>query len=357
MIYLVAFAFVLGILIFVHELGHFLVAKLSGVKVLKFSLGFGPKLIGTKIGDTEYMISAFPLGGYVKLLGDNPREKVVKKEQTRAFLHQPVPKRMAIVAAGPLSNFLLAVFIFSLVLWIGIPQPSSMVGGVTEGTPAHQARIQPGDRIIEINGTEITYWSDLLTVIPKSEGRELQLTIQRGEKVFTVGVTPRAVTVQNIFGEEKKTYQIGIMQSEDTVIIREPFLQALGTGFYQTWFVTKLTVVSIAKIIQRVIPAKKALGGPILIAQMAGKQAQEGFLALLFFTAALSVNLGIINLFPIPILDGGHILFLSIESIIGRPLSVRKMEVAQQIGLIILILLMAFIFYNDIMRLLPQGAK
>jgi len=357
MIYIVALAFVLGILIFFHELGHFLVAKLSGVKVLKFSLGFGPKLIGTKIGDTDYMISAFPLGGYVKLLGDNPREKVAKKEEKRAFLHQPVRKRMAIVAAGPLANFFLAVFIFSLLVWIGIPQPSSVVGGVTEGAPAHQVGIKPGDKIVKINDHEITYWSDLLVSIPKSEGRELRLTIQRGDKVFTVGVTPRAVTVKNIFGEEKKTYQIGIMQSEDMVIIQEPFLKALGTGFYQTWLVTKLTVVSIAKIIQRVIPAKKALGGPILIAQMAGQQAQEGFLYLLFFTAALSVNLAIINLFPIPILDGGHILFLSIESIIGRPLSVKKLELAQQIGLIIIILLMVFIFYNDIMRLLPQGAK
>ena len=201
MIYILAIAFVLGILIFVHELGHFLVAKLSGVMVLKFSLGFGPKLIGKRIGDTDYMISAFPLGGYVKLFGDNPREKVAKKEERSSFLHQSVPKRMAIVAAGPLANFFLAVFIFSLLLWIGVPQPSSVVGGVSEGTPAHQVGIQPGDKIVQVNDNKITYWSDLLVSIPKSEGRELQMTIQRGKKIFTVGITPRAVTVQNIFGE------------------------------------------------------------------------------------------------------------------------------------------------------------
>jgi regulator of sigma E protease len=170
-------------------------------------------------------------------------------------------------------------------------------------------------------------------------------------------VTPQAVMGKNIFGEEVQTYQIGITASDEFIIKREPVYKAVGMGFAQTWFITKLTAVSLIKIIQRVIPAKKALGGPILIAQMAGKQAQQGFLNLIFFTAVLSINLCIINLFPIPILDGGHLLFMTIEAIIRRPLSVKKLEIAQQIGLIIIILLMAFIFYNDIMRLLPQGAK
>jgi regulator of sigma E protease len=358
MIYILAFLWVLGILIFVHEFGHFLVAKLVGVKVLKFSLGFGPKLIGTQIGETEYQISAFPLGGYVKPLGDNPREKVRKDEKTRAFIHQPVPKRMAIILAGPLANYLLAIVIFCLLYSImGIPQSPPLVGKVVDGSPAQKAGIQSGDLIIQVGEVKIAQWADLPPVITKGQGRNLRLIVRRGEKVIPLRVTPQAATAKNIFGEEIKTYQIGIIASGEFVLKPVPVYSAVGMAFSQTWVVTKLTVVSIVKVIQRVIPAKQALGGPILIAQMAGKQAQEGFLSLIFFTAIISINLGIINLFPIPILDGGHLFFLSIESIIGRPLSVKKLELAQQIGLIIIILLMAFIFYNDIMRILPQGAK
>jgi regulator of sigma E protease len=358
MIYILAFLWVLGILIFIHEFGHFLVAKLVGVKVLKFSLGFGPKLIGTQIGETEYQISAFPLGGYVKPLGDNPREKVRKDERARAFIHQPVPKRMAIILAGPLANFLLAIVIFCLLYSImGIPQSPPLVGKVVNGSPAQKAGIQSGDLIVQVDEVKIAQWADLPPVITKSQGRNLQLIVRRGERVVPLRVTPQAATAKNIFGEEIKTYQIGIIASGEFVLKRVPVYSAVGTAFSQTWFITKLTVVSIVKVIQRVIPAKQALGGPILIAQMAGKQAQEGFLSLIFFTAIISINLGIINLFPIPILDGGHLLFLTIESIIGRPLSVKKLELAQQIGLIIIVLLMAFIFYNDIMRILPQGAK
>jgi len=358
MIYILAFLWVLGILIFIHEFGHFLVAKLTGVKVLKFSLGFGPKLIGTKIGETEYQISAFPLGGYVKPLGDNPREKVRKEEKARAFIHQPVLKRMAIILAGPLANFLLAIVIFCLLYSImGIPQSPPLVGKVVAGSPAQKARIQSGDLIVQVDEVKIAQWADLPPVITKSKGRNLQFIVRRGKKVIPLRITPQAATAKNIFGEEIKTYQIGIIASGEFALKRVPVDNAIGMAFSQTWFITKLTVVSIVKVIQRVIPAKQALGGPILIAQMAGKQAQEGFLSLIFFTAIISINLGIINLFPIPILDGGHLLFLTIESVIGRPLSVKKLELAQQIGLIIIVLLMAFIFYNDIMRILPQGAK
>ncbi len=356
MIYILAFLWVLGILIFIHELGHFLVAKLGGVKVLKFSLGFGPKLISKKIGETEYMISALPLGGYVKLLGDDPGEKIAKGDEKRTFRYQPVRKRMAIVIAGPLANLLFAAFIFSLLFCVGIPQLSPVVGEVADGFPAKKAGVRPGDVILKVNEDDITQWFDLLSVIPKSEGMELQLTVQREGKFIKIRVTPQVVTVKNIFGEEIRTYQIGIVPSGETVLKRDPVHKAFGKGLYQTWYISKLVVVSIVKIIKRVIPAK-TMGGPILIAQMAGERAQEGFLSLIFFTAVLSINLGILNLFPIPILDGGHLLFLTLESIIGRPLSVKKLELAQQIGLIIIIMLMVFVFYNDIVRILPQGVK
>jgi regulator of sigma E protease len=351
MIYILAFLWVLGILIFIHEFGHFLVAKLAGVKVLKFSLGFGPRIIGTKIGETEYQISALPLGGYVKPLGDNPREKVSKEEKARAFIYQSVPKRMAIVLAGPLANFLLAIFIFCLVYGImGIPQSPPVVGKVMDGSPAQKAGIQSGDMIIQVDAVKITQWADLPSVITESKGRNLHLTVRRGGKVIPLRITPQAATTKNIFGEEVKTYQIGIISSGEFVLKQVPVYSAIGMAFTQTWLVTKLTVVSIVKVIQRAIPAKQALGGPILIAQMAGQQAQEGFLSLIFFTAIISINLGILNLFPIPVLDGGHLFFLSIEAIRRRPLSMRKMEVIQQIGLTIILLLFLYIIFNDLER-------
>lgn len=354
MVYFVAFIVVLGVLIFIHEFGHFIAAKLSGVKVLKFSLGFGPKLIGARMGGTEYMISALPLGGYVKLFGDDPKEEIPEEEQRHSFLHQSVSKRMAIVAAGPLANLLFAALVFSGLFMVGIPQLSPVVGKLIDGYPAQEVGIQAGDRIISIDGHEVTQWADLLSIIPKSGGKALDITLRRDDRVLRVQVVPRAVTGKTIFGEEKKTYHIGIVPADQMVVTRESVPRAFVQGVVQTWYVSKLVVVSIVKMIQRVIPAK-TIGGPIMIAQMAGKQAQEGLLSFAFFTAVLSINLGILNLIPIPILDGGHLLFLTLESIIRRPLSTKKMEVAQQIGLIIIILLMALAFYNDIMRIIPQG--
>jgi regulator of sigma E protease len=364
---ILAIIWVIGILVFIHELGHFLVAKLSGVKVLTFSLGFGPKLIGKRIGETEYRISALPLGGYVRPLGDNPREKVPKGEEKRAFLQQSVTKRMAIAAAGPLANFFLAVLIYSLVFSIGIPIPvnTPVVGEVAAGFPAQKAGVQPGDVILKVDEEEITQWVDLPSIIPKSEGKEIQLTIKRGKEVITIRVTPRTVIEKNDFsGEEVKTYQIGIAPTKE--IKREPVYRSIGLGFYQTWYITKETIVFVVKIITGKEKVKKAIGGPILIGKIVAMQAHEGFLNLLLITAFISINLGILNLFPIPILDGGHLLFLTIEAIRRRPLSVRKMEVIQQIGLMVILLLMIYVVFNDlervgfmkfIMKFFSPGAK
>jgi regulator of sigma E protease len=340
-----------GILVFIHEFGHFVVAKLSGVKVLTFSLGFGPKLIGKQIGETEYRISALPLGGYVRLFGDNPREKVAKKEEKRAFLHQSVPKRMAIIVAGSLANLLLAVFVFSILyLAVGIPQSSPVVGTVMEESPAQKAGMRPGDLILNVNDEKITQWDDLPEAIQTSGGRAIQLTIKRGKEIIAMRVTPQVVTDTSRGAEIR--YQIGIAPQ----IKRDP-IHAIGRGFYQTWHLTKSVIVFIAKLIGG-SESIKEIGGPILIAKVVGQQAQKGFLNFLVITAIISVNLGIINLFPIPLLDGGHFLFLILEAIRRKPLSVRQMEVVQQIGFIIIILLIVFIFYNDIINhLLPQGAK
>jgi regulator of sigma E protease len=340
LITILAIIWVLAILIFFHEMGHLLIAKLAGVKVLKFSLGFGPKIIGTKIGETEYQIAALPLGGYVKPLGENPREK------------------MAIVLAGPLANFLLAVVLFTLIYIVGfsVPLNTPVIGKVRDGFPALEAGVKPGDLIVRVNEMEIKQWLDLPSVIRKSGGKEIHLTIKRGEATVKIKVTPRTIIEKNpVSGQEEKTYQIGIEPS--WVMKRESASKSIGIGFAQTWSLTKQIIVFVVKIISGKEKVSKNLGGPITIARIAGQQAQEGLLNLVFFTAFISINLGILNLFPIPVLDGGHVFFLILEAIRRKPLSVRQMELIQQIGLIIIILLIVFAFYTDIMRILPQGAK
>ena len=345
---------VLGILVFVHELGHFLLAKRLGVGVLTFSLGFGPKLIGKKIGETQYQISAFPLGGFVKLIGENPEEEVKEEDRARSFSTQPVWKRFLIISAGPFFNFFLAVVLFSAINLLGIPYFPSKIGEVSPGLPAERAGLKKGDIILSIDGEGISKWDELYKTIRNSQGKELSLKVKRNGDVSEVKVTPQSFKDKNIFGEEIETFKIGIVSPKEVLIEKvNPFV-AVGMGFTQTWQGIELTIVSVVKLIQRVIPAK-TIGGPILIAQLAGEQARRGLLSLVLFTAILSINLGVINLFPIPILDGGHFLFLGLEAVLRKPISIKKMEIAQQIGLILIILLMLFAFYNDLIRIFSPG--
>jgi regulator of sigma E protease len=346
---------VLGILVFVHELGHFLLAKKLGVGVLTFSLGFGPKIFGKKIGETQYQIAAVPLGGFVKLIGENPEEEVKEEFRARSFSNQPVWKRALVIGAGPFFNFFLAVVLFSTINLFGIPHFPPKVGEVNPGLPAETAGLKNGDLILSINGEEVKKWEDLSKIIRNSQGRELMLRVKRDGEILETRVTPKPSSVKNLFGEETSTYVIGITHSGEVIIEKVNPLVALGTGFVQTYQGIKLTIIAIVKLIQRVIPAK-TIGGPILIAQMAGEQAKRGLLSLVLFMAILSINLGVINLFPIPILDGGHFLFLGLEAILRRPISIKKMEIAQQIGLILIILLMLFAFFNDLIRVFsPEG--
>lgn len=345
---------VLGILVFAHELGHFLVAKKLKVGVVTFSLGFGPKLIGKKIGETQYQISAFPLGGFVKLIGENPEEEVKEEDLPRSFSAQPIWKRGLIVSAGPLFNFILAVVLFSMINLSGIPFYPSKIGEVTPGLSAERAGLKDGDVVLSIDGKNISKWDELAKVIRNSGGKELLIKVKRDGEVHEIQVTPQSSKSQNIFGEEVTLFMIGIKPGEEVVIEKANPLVAIGTGFVQTWNGLKLTVISIVKLIQGKIPAK-TIGGPILIGQLAGEQAKRGLLSLVLFTAILSINLGLINLFPIPILDGGHFIFLGLEAILRKPLSIKKMEIAQQIGLVLIILLMLFAFYNDLIRIFSPG--
>jgi regulator of sigma E protease len=345
---------VLGILVFAHELGHFLLAKRLGVGVLTFSLGFGPKLVGRKIGETQYQISAFPLGGFVKLIGENPEEEVKEEDLSRSFSAQPIWKRTSIISAGPLFNFFLAVVLFSSINLFGIPYLPPKVGEVSPGLPAEKAGLKRGDIVLSIDGEAVSKWDDLSKIIRLSKGKELAIKVKRDGEILEVKVTPQASKTKNLFGEEVSIFMIGITHSGEVLIQKVNPLIALGSGFVQTWQGIKLTVIGIVKLIQRVIPAK-TIGGPILIAQLAGEQAKRGLISLVLFMAILSINLGVINLFPIPILDGGHFLFLGLEAVLRRPLSIKKMEMAQQIGLVFIILLMLFAFYNDLIRIFSPG--
>ncbi len=359
---IVATVIVLGILIFVHELGHFLLAKKMGVKVLKFSLGFGPKLIGRKMGETEYQIAVFPLGGFVKPLGEDPNEEVKAEEYPRSFWAQRVWKRALIIGAGPFFNFFLAVALFSSVnLIAGIPSLPPVLPQVEEvspGYPAEAAGLKKGDLILSINGKDIATWEELQQIVTNSRGKELSLKVKRDGETIEIKVTPKASTEKNLFGEEVQTFKIGVAHAPINAVYKTVGpLAAVGSGFVQTWQVIELTITGIVKLIQRVIPAKE-IGSPIMIAKLAGEQARRGLLSLAVFTAIISINLGVINLFPIPILDGGHLFFLVLEAILRKPVSLRKMEIAQQIGLIFIILLMLFAIRNDLVRyFFPGGFK
>jgi regulator of sigma E protease len=359
---IVSFIVVLGVLIFVHELGHFLFAKLFGVKVLKFSLGFGPKVLGKVIGETEYLLSAFPLGGYVKMYGENPEEGPGDSDESdRSFACKPVWNRFFIILAGPLFNLLFAVFIFFLIfLVMGVPEnmdkdlQSTTVGSVSQDSPASRAGFAPGDVIVGIDDDLVSKWNDVLFTVKESGGKELRFVVLRDGEKKTLAVTPAVDTVKNIFGEEvEQRFMIGIVKEELIENVPVGLFGALKAGILQTWMFIYLTFMGIIKIIQNVVPASE-LGGPILIAQLAGEQARAGWLNFAHFMGLLSVNLGILNLLPIPVLDGGHLVFLSIEAIRRKPMNERAQIVAQQVGIALLGSLMIFVFYNDILRMFTQ---
>jgi regulator of sigma E protease len=340
-----------GFLIFIHELGHFIFAKISGVKVLKFSLGFGPKVIGKKVGDTEYLLSAVPLGGYVKMLGEEAGEELKEEDKKWAYNYQPVGKRIGIVFAGPIFNLLTAVVIFFFVFMIGIPTLLPVAGEIMPDTPAVRANLLKGDRIVEIDGKPIRHWGEMTDIIYGSANKALNLKVQRGSEIIDISITPESKKVKDIFGEEKEIGLIGVKPSGETIKIKENVYNSVENAFMKTWEISALTIVAIIKLIQSIIPAD-TIGGPILIFQLAEKQATAGALNFFTFAAVISINLAILNLLPIPILDGGHLLFLSIEAIRKKPLSERAIMIAQRIGLAVIITLIVFAMYNDIFRLI-----
>jgi regulator of sigma E protease len=445
---IVSFVIVIGLLILIHELGHFFVARWTGVGVERFSIGFGPVLLRWKGKETEYCLSVIPMGGYVKMMGeeDNPLEGGggATYDPAKAFAKKPLWARFLIVFAGPGMNLVLAAVIFAVVLGtLGRPVWPAAVGRVSDGSPAATAGLRTGDTIVAVNGRPIEYWEDLERSLSSARGRPLELRVRHEGAERTVTVTPRMRSVPDpVFREPRETWDIGAgpqlvpqissvsadspakragLQAGDVVTavagqpvftpedlveaIRsrpgqafpitierdgqtmtltvtpdavrekgtdgqerevgriqagiatktvrfEPYnpILAAGYGATKTWDMTILTVKGLWKLVSRQIDSSN-IGGPIQIATEAGRQAKDGMASLALFTAIISVNLGVLNLLPVPMLDGGHLLFFVIEAVLGRPLAARKREMAQQVGFVLLMLLMGYALYNDLVRI------
>jgi regulator of sigma E protease len=340
----------LSILIFVHELGHFLVARLANVKVLKFSLGFGPKLFGFTRGETEYVLSSVPLGGYVKLLGESPDDKVPEEEADRAYTNKPPFIRILIAFTGPLFNILFAGLLFFVIFASGYSVLSTKVGSVEKGYPAEEAGIQEGDLITSVDGKPVNEWSDLMDAMAKADVKPLTFGIERDGRHFEKVIIPKETDSKNLFGETTKRKVIGVTASNSFIERRESPLGALSRAITQTYSLSEMTVVGVVKLIKGSISPKN-IGGPILILQTAGKTAKEGKKNFIYFVAIISINLGVVNLLPIPILDGGHIFFYLLELVARRRIPLKTVEISQKIGMAVLILIMILAFVNDIVRI------
>ncbi len=350
--YLLGFLILLGILIIIHEFGHFITAKILGVKVLKFSLGFPPVILKRKWGETEYMLGSIPLGGYVKLLGEDPEsdEEIPPEELPRAFTSKPLLSRMAIIVAGPLSNYLLAVFLICAGYLAGWPVLASEVGAVMDGTPAMEAGFKPQDKVVAIDGEPVSRWDDMRTIIEKSAGRKLNITVERGGEQRDLAVTPTVGEQKDLFGEPAG--RIGVTPSGKTIALGVE--GSLYEGIQFSGYLTKLVVVTLVKLVRGEISAK-ALSGPITIAQASGESLKAGLFSFVFLMSYISINLAIINLLPIPVLDGGHLMFFLIEAVTRRPVTGKVREVAVQFGLLFIAILVALVLYNDIHRIVTKG--
>ncbi|MBI4651176.1 RIP metalloprotease RseP [Candidatus Desantisbacteria bacterium] len=355
---LLYFALVLGILVFIHELGHFLLAKKFNIKVEKFSLGMGPKIFGFKKGETEYMISAIPVGGYVKISGEDPEKKekntdLSPEEKSRKFYNKTVYQRMAVIFAGPVSNILMAIIIYIFIFMIGVPLMGTKVGEVNKDSVAEKAGILSGDKITGINSIKIELWEDMTEIIHNSPGKQMKLEILRDGKILAKTVVPKKEKISTMLDGEIEIGLIGITPgNEPEYIIKKynPF-SAIYMAVSQTYFLTKIMCKALVMMISRKM--KPDVTSFIGIYKMTGQQAKSGLRNLWDFIAKLSINLGIINLFPFPVLDGGHIMFLLIEKIKGTPVKVKYREIAQTIGVIFLLFLAVIITYKDIIRFYP----
>jgi regulator of sigma E protease len=362
--YVIPFLFVLTIVVFFHELGHFLIARWAGVRVLTFSLGFGPELAGfNDRHGTRWKISAVPLGGYVKFFGDESEAStpslealagMTEEEKAGSFHHKRVGARAAIVAAGPIANFLLAIVIFTcLFTFFGKPSTSARVDRIEASSAAAAAGFQVGDIVTAIDGTKIESFSDMQRIVGTRAGEHLTFTVKRGENTVQLEGTPELREVKDPFGNAHRQGVLGITRQTaagDVVTERVDPATAMWLGVKETWFVIDRTLAYIGGIFAG-REAADQVGGPLRIAQISGQVATIGLAALIHLAAVLSISIGLLNLFPVPLLDGGHLLFYAVEAVRGRPLSERAQEMGFRIGLGLVLMLMVFATYNDILHL------
>jgi regulator of sigma E protease len=362
--YVVPFLFVLTIVVFFHELGHFLVARWAGVKVLTFSLGFGPELFGfNDRHGTRWKVSAIPLGGYVKFFGDDTEASTPSTETLAAmsdeerkgsFHHKKVGPRAAIVAAGPIANFILAIVIFTcLFTFFGKPNTTAQVDKIEVGSAAAAAGFQVGDIVTAIDGKAIGSFSDMQRIVSVHGGDKLAFTIKRGDAIMQLEATPEQRDVKDPFGNSHRQGILGITRSTAPgETLTEPVdpATALWLGVKETWFVIDRTLAYIGGVFTG-REAASQVGGPLGIARISGQVATIGLAALIHLAAVLSISIGLLNLFPVPLLDGGHLLFYAVEAVRGRPLSERAQEMGFRIGLALVLMLMVFATYNDILHL------
>ncbi|GGF83886.1 zinc metalloprotease [Azorhizobium oxalatiphilum] len=362
--YVIPFLFVLTLVVFFHELGHFWVARRAGVRVLTFSLGFGPELYGfnDKHG-TRWRLAAIPLGGYVKFYGDedaastpDPQKlaAMTPAERKESFFYQPLRWRAAIVAAGPIANFILAIVIFTFVFMVFGRQVSApRVDQVSPASAAERAGFKPGDLVLTIDGAPVESFADMQRVVGSGAGTALAFTVDRGGEKVNLSATPELREMKDAFGNVHRMGMLGISRSlaaADVTTRRYGPVEAVTMGAQETWFVVARTFDYLGGLISGRESADQ-LGGPIRIAQVSGQVATFGFGALLSLAAVLSVSIGLLNLFPIPLLDGGHLMFYAIEAVRGHPLSARAQDIGFRIGLAIVLMLMVFATWNDVVHI------
>lgn len=346
----VAFA----VLIFIHELGHYLVARWCRVRIDAFSIGFGPELVGwNDRAGTRWRVAALPLGGYVKFAGDQnaasaPDPAMADDPDPELFQNKPLWQRASVVAAGPFANFLLAVVIFALLfVTLGKPHVPAQVGRIIEESPAAAAGLQPGDTIVEAAGESVDGFGDLQRIVAINLDRSLDLTVQRGAETLTMEILPEVVEIDDGFGRMSRVGRLGVVATSERVFQQMGPIDAVVAGMESVWD----TITATLRAVGDMILGKRSISelrGPAGIAHLAGEVAQISIVSLVNFAAFISISLGLINLFPIPMLDGGHLLFYAVEAVRGKPLGERAQEVGYRIGLGMVVTLMVVATFNDL---------
>lgn len=344
---LIIFLVILGIMVTVHEFGHFLAARLSGVRVEIFSIGFGRPVYKKVFDGCEFRICLIPLGGYVKLFGDEPSEF---KGQKDAFLGQPKSKRAFIIGLGPVFNYLLAWVVFCLVFIVGIELPSTKIGVLLDDQAAARAGILEGDKVLAVNGEDVDTWSELVAAIQANESSVLNMKVQRDGAAYDFQLTPDTKQRKDIFGRERKVSFAGIGPSDEMKRLQYPVFKSISEGTKSLFVFTGLTLKGLWLMITGAMPVKESVTGPLGIYFVTKEAAKIGLGAVLHLMAVISMSLGIFNLLPLPVLDGGHLFFIVIEALRRRPLSDKIQERVNQFGFAFMMLLMVLVVANDIQR-------